>query len=241
MVNNMTTQLTKIEISDLSALKVLKNFFVAVTLLAITGTSQAATFSDPLSSTTSDPNLYYLNPNPGYSAEFTGTGLIMSSVAGSHDALNYVGNNNLTFTGNYQHSVVISDLRTGTPGYGAAGLTVFPSNGTPIDADIYGFNNACCGSTNLIGATVTDTQIGINQDLLTISGNTSVYKYTFSLFLGQVYNPATASNNSVTFTNLNITADNISGVVSTPIPSAIWLVGTGLLGIFRFIKRESIR
>ncbi len=104
MVNNVTTQFTKIEISDLSAFKVLKHFFVAVTLLAITGSSEAASFSDTLT-TTSDPNLYYLNPNLGYSANFTETGLIMSDVAGSRSAMNYVGNTNISFSGIFHISV----------------------------------------------------------------------------------------------------------------------------------------
>jgi len=55
MVINMTTQPVKMQISDFSALRLLTNFFFAVALLAINGVSLAATFSDTLTSTTSDP------------------------------------------------------------------------------------------------------------------------------------------------------------------------------------------
>jgi len=161
----------------------------------------------------------------------------MSDVAGSQAIMNYVGNLNITFSGNFQVSVDVSGLTTSLLG-ATGGLAINNPNNNSQWADIYGWNNFVALSNNYTGTglSMTATHIAGDQYLLSISGNTNGSQYYPYFLLGGAGGSVI---NTVTFTNFNLIADNITGVVSTPIPAAIWLVGTGLLGIFGFIKRSN--
>ena len=212
-------------------------------LLTISQVGLAASFSDSLTGTTLNQNytLNYGTTNPvynngvGYTTDFTSQGIILSRSANSENGSVEI-DSNFTFRGNYQVTVVVSGLATGLTDLAQAGLIVKDNYEPDIPnhlSDIFSTGNSNIGTVNWLNASsMSNTTIGVNRDLLTITGNTNGYSYTLGIFLIQQMGGTAA--NSVTFRDLNLTADTISGVSAAPIPSALWLVGSGLAGLIGF-------
>ena len=201
--------------------------------------SAAMYFSDSLTETTLNPNLtmeilnWPVPANTGYTAEFTQTGVVLSRLP------NYLSNglvqvfSNFTFSGNYQLTVDVSGLRTGLGDRAEAGLGI--TNGI-TGSDVFGYNNhSYSNANNWLGAsTLSDIQIGL-EDRLTIAGNSNGSQLKLNIFLMQEYSGIAA--NSVTFTNLTLTADSISQV---PVPPAMVLFASGLLVLGALRKKSKV-
>jgi hypothetical protein len=200
---------------------------LALSIAAAPGAGQAATFSDSLLETGLNPNLS-VGQTPGYDYATPGDGLVLSHGDGLPNGV--VGANSVfTFSGAFTLSVDVAGLTTGLSDLGEAGLVV--SAGSSF-SDVFGFNNTRNFGNNGLGMLLSDVPIGPDLDLLTISGNSGSTPFVLGMFLLQEFNGTVA--NQVTFTNLNLVADTITGVAQTGVPEpaawALMIAGFGLAG-----------
>ena len=227
-----------------------KNQFMGPSLLlgclVFSQAGLADTFSDNLTGNSLDssffiggaedaPTLYPLVA--GYGAEFTQQGVVLSANVPNLQNGWIELSSQFTFSGNYNLTIAVSGLDSGLTGGAQAGLIVY-GLGTGIQyaqSDIFGYGNSNIISNNWLGATMTDTHIGTDQDILTIAGNTNGFAYTLGFFLTN----GIVSGNSVTYSNINLTADSIVAVTAVPLPPAFILSGSALAALGLLRKRKT--
>jgi hypothetical protein len=230
-----------------------------------TGSSTVLLFAEVLSSSDSVIASYGANTGVSVASAYAGTSTATFAATANLSALfaadaagdtlvwavegsSYTGSNNST---QYAPGKTMIVTTAGNPAQ-------FPTRPT---GSITGMNNALSNAisvlnTNLAGGTdvegtatatagvwdaTSNNNIsdwgGIESAITTGTGTVSLYNVTGTGSLTSKL--ATVTNGSVTFTSAGLVFAPGGGTVTTPLPPAVWLLGSGLLGLAGVARRKS--
>jgi hypothetical protein len=199
--------------------------------------AHAATFFDPLTGGTLNPNLS-ISTTPGFGAALTTNGLVFTHAAGTNTGRADL-QSNFTFSGNFTLSVTDLYPSILAPD-GEAGLEVHNAGNSFSDV----FHFASSGDVhvnNFLGINSLTYAPGANGGTFTISGFTN-QQLALDVFLLEEY--AGSGFNTITFKDLSLTADSFSsnfvtGAVPEPSTWTMMLLGFMAVGFITYRRKAS--
>ncbi|MHB8347923.1 MAG: hypothetical protein ACYDHM_12225 [Acidiferrobacterales bacterium] len=182
-------------------------------------------------------------------------GLLLSGAAQAASVSYYLNQNNIGLPSNNYGVVTLTDL-----GGGGVSFTVTPENltpGTGFGIQKFGFNSTLTlksSNFNLpsgwsSGVSGNMDGYGSFADVARGTGSSLQNPLTFSVNIGSIADYQLVSSKGyyyaahiVNFTNANpanqTSAYFASNVAPVPVPAAVWLFGSGLLGLVGVVRRK---